>query len=211
MARTTGPLFSADATGTVGKLVTHSHWKGRTYAKRSSVPTNPNSPLQVSVRALMAFLNEAWNGFAMTQANKDSWNALAARDRTTPLNAYLAHNLQRWNEFKGPVPNPTPPSAPTNPTFTANPTATGGKGIITIAWDTNARNNGWGVAIHAQPGGAFTNTRANFKTMLTLELLTATTKVLRDIAPGTYRVQRARLKQDGTMEVGINSGSPVVT
>ena len=40
MAKTTGPLLSFDASGTTGKVMTASKWKGRTYMRLRVIPKN---------------------------------------------------------------------------------------------------------------------------------------------------------------------------
>lgn len=53
MARTTGPLFSLTASGSVGKTVVYSQWKGRPYVRRLVIPLNPRSADQAQVRNAM--------------------------------------------------------------------------------------------------------------------------------------------------------------
>jgi len=50
MAKTTGPLFSLEASGTVGNTVTYSRWKGRSYVRRRVIPLNPFAETQVDAR-----------------------------------------------------------------------------------------------------------------------------------------------------------------
>ena len=50
MAKTTGPLFSLTASGTVGKTITYSNWKGRPYVRRRVIPLNPMTDGQMDVR-----------------------------------------------------------------------------------------------------------------------------------------------------------------
>jgi hypothetical protein len=50
MAKATGPLFSLEASGTVGKTVTYSHWKGRPYVRRRVIPINVYEEFQVKAR-----------------------------------------------------------------------------------------------------------------------------------------------------------------
>ena len=50
MAKVTAPLFSLEASGTIGKTVTYSRWHGRAYARRRVIPLNPQSTEQVEVR-----------------------------------------------------------------------------------------------------------------------------------------------------------------
>lgn len=53
MAKTTGPLFSLTASGTVGRTITYSNWKGRPYVRRRVIPLNPQSADQQEVRNAM--------------------------------------------------------------------------------------------------------------------------------------------------------------
>jgi len=50
MAKATGPLFSLEASGTIGKTVTYSRWKGRPYVRARVIPLNPFDPDQVIAR-----------------------------------------------------------------------------------------------------------------------------------------------------------------
>jgi len=50
MAKATGPLFSLEASGTVGKTITYSHWKGRPYVRRRVIPINVYEADQVKAR-----------------------------------------------------------------------------------------------------------------------------------------------------------------
>jgi len=50
MAKTTGPLFSLEASGTIAKTITYSRWKGRPYSRVRVVPLNPYAADQVAAR-----------------------------------------------------------------------------------------------------------------------------------------------------------------
>jgi len=56
MAKLTAPLFSIEASGTIGKTITYSRWHGRSYARRRVVPLNPQSADQVAIRNAMRCL-----------------------------------------------------------------------------------------------------------------------------------------------------------
>lgn len=56
MARTKGPLFSLDASGTIAETIVYSRWKGRSYVRRHQIPYNPQTTKQVNVRKAMALL-----------------------------------------------------------------------------------------------------------------------------------------------------------
>ena len=53
MAKTTGPLFSLTASGTVGNTIVYSNWKGRPYVRRRIIPLNRALAGQVEVRNAM--------------------------------------------------------------------------------------------------------------------------------------------------------------
>lgn len=53
MAKTTGPLFSLEASGTIAKTITYSRWKGRPYSRVRVIPLNPFSAGQVRARDLI--------------------------------------------------------------------------------------------------------------------------------------------------------------
>jgi len=59
MAKTTGPLFSLEASGTVGHVVTYSRWKGRSYVRRRVIPLNVYETDQVAARNRIRCLGPA--------------------------------------------------------------------------------------------------------------------------------------------------------
>jgi hypothetical protein len=73
MAKTTGPLFSLDASGTVGGVVTYSQWKGRSYVRRHVIPLNPYEADQVAARNRIRCMGAAV-----------AWANLTANKRTPP-------------------------------------------------------------------------------------------------------------------------------
>ncbi len=50
MARVTGPLFSVEASGSYGGVVTFAKWKGRQYVRQLVIPANPHSAGQETAR-----------------------------------------------------------------------------------------------------------------------------------------------------------------
>ena len=94
MAKTTGPLFSLEASGTVGKTVTYSHWKGRPYVRRRVIPLNPFETDQVAARNRIRSV-----------ANGMSWCSKTALKTTPPgvtdetaIRA-ITPDDQAWNGF----------------------------------------------------------------------------------------------------------------
>lgn len=65
MARLTGPLMSLTASGTLGKAITFSRWKGIAYARTRVIPFNPQTDDQDEVRNAFTCLNEMWKRMPM--------------------------------------------------------------------------------------------------------------------------------------------------
>jgi hypothetical protein len=101
MARTTGPLFSLDASGSTAGAITFSKSKGRTYVRKLVTPKNPKSQKQTGTRAMMKYLAQLWA--TITADAKASWDDLAQAKNISPFNAFTAENLDRWQSNKAPT------------------------------------------------------------------------------------------------------------
>jgi len=211
MARTTGPLFSTDASGSMANLLTFSKWKGRTYVKMFSQPTGERTPVQASVRAMMGFLNSAWNGPVMTQAHRDAWLPDSRDQAVAPLNAYLTAGLDRWTHFTGPQVEPGYTLGGTFANVSGTWTATGGKGIITITWHLTTLNNGWGLWFHASTDPVTTIARDNLVHIEPLTTLGDHTTVITGLPPGTYNVKRRNSNTKGQISTAGGSKTTAVT
>lgn len=118
MATTKAPLFGLDASGTLGGSIVFSKWRGRTYVRRHAIPSNPRSGLQVGMRSVFKFISQDFS--SLTQNQKDAWDALAAPDNITQLNAQIRDSQSRarrnegWRRGPAETPDPTidPPTAP---------------------------------------------------------------------------------------------------
>jgi hypothetical protein len=86
MPKTTAPLLSFGASGQIAKTVVYASWKGRAYARRHVVPSNPNTVDQQSTRTAFSFLQavfkvapalvtDVWTAFAkgLVQTNRNAW------------------------------------------------------------------------------------------------------------------------------------------
>ena len=62
MAKTTGPLLSLGASGSLAKTIVFSKWKGRLYARRHVIPANPQSVAQTLTRDIFAAASDYWKG-----------------------------------------------------------------------------------------------------------------------------------------------------
>jgi len=131
MATVKAPLFGLDASGSLGDAIVFSKWRGRNYVRRHSIPSNPRSPLQVGMRSVFGYITK--NFGALTQPQKDAWDALAAPDNITQLNAQVrdAQGRARRNEGWRLGPAETPGSTPDAPT---SPTAVSRNRSIDLSW-----------------------------------------------------------------------------
>lgn len=100
MATVKGPLFSLDASGTVGGSVVFSKWKGRSYVRRHAVPANPKSAGQLGVRAMLRFLTQDWVN--LTDGQQVDWEKRAEVTNISPFNAFVSYNQTRFGLNLGP-------------------------------------------------------------------------------------------------------------
>ena len=124
MVRVKGPLFSLEASGTIGGTIVFSRWKGRDYVRRHAIPSNPRSGLQVGVRSVFGFIARDWCN--LSDESIADWTAAAAADNITPLNAHIRDAVDRARRNLGWRMNTTDPDStnngpPENLTVTAQP------------------------------------------------------------------------------------------
>lgn len=86
--------MSIDASGSVAGTLTFAKWKGRNYVRQTVIPANPQSPLQVGMRAAMKFLSQFW-ATGVSAPNKATWAANATANAISEFNAYIAYNQAR--------------------------------------------------------------------------------------------------------------------
>ena len=95
MAKVSGPLFSLDARGQVGKAVVFSFWKGVNYVRQHVVPNNPKTADQVNIRQLITDATTAWkNGdtigaIAIDAAYKTAYDAAASGMAMSGFNLFI--------------------------------------------------------------------------------------------------------------------------
>lgn len=80
------PTIAGPMSGSLGGIVA-SHNKGGQYFRLRSIPTDPASPQQVTLRGNMSSLATRWSG-VLTQVQRDAWDVYAA-------------NVPRPNRFGG--------------------------------------------------------------------------------------------------------------
>lgn len=144
MARVTGPLHSDTASGTFAKSMTFSRWKGRPYVRERVIPANPKAPKQLGVRAMMAFLAQAWASIGASP--QSSWLLDATAKGISAFNEFISANLKRWQNFQGPTKTNPATEASTGLTVSAH-VYTGGIGQVNLSLTASGSTNIWGIAI----------------------------------------------------------------
>lgn len=154
MARTTGPLMSLDASGSVASTIVFSKWKGRNYVRQLVIPANPQSGLQVGVRALITFASQYWKT-GVSDAHKATWNTLAAQQKISPFNAYIQVNGARNRAGTGFTPVNPPVTAAGEAAPTAG-TATAAYRSLSVAWTDSVGANDTATYIYSSTVTGFT-------------------------------------------------------
>lgn len=158
MVKVNGPMFSLDASGTLGDAITFSKWKGRPYVRERVIPSNPKTGAQVGRRAMFAFLTQAWN--ALSDADKATYQALADQLVASPFNAFISYNMGLWHNFL----------TPSQDIATAKAGSGSDNALTAAAWEENrikisiagsALAEAWGIIIFASLTGTFTPSVGN--------------------------------------------------
>jgi hypothetical protein len=90
MPRLTGPLFSLDASQTLGKTIVYSKWKGLNYARLRVVPNNPQSDYQTGIRETMAWgVLYFTKGSYIAAAQKTWWDTYAEGTNMSGFNRFM--------------------------------------------------------------------------------------------------------------------------
>jgi len=194
MARTYGPLFSMDASGTIGNAITFSKWKGRNYVRNRVIPHNPKSAGQTAIRAMFGFLAQAWA--AILTADKATWDDEAGYDAISDFNAYQRKNQKRYRDFKAPS-QANPAAEVGTPSVTPTPSAAAGERSITVTQTVTTANDGWAIAFFRSPTGAF---NASWDNLVAVKPISGTDDVLFIDSPlevGTYYYSTRSITVDG--------------
>jgi hypothetical protein len=195
MVKLAGPCFSLAASGSIADAITFSSWKGRQYARQLVIPENPNSVLQVSVRAMMKFLSQTWKtGVGATP--KATWLTRAKLTNISPFNAFIAANAARWREFQAPSQTDPAPETGTLPVavFTS---ATGGPSYADLLLTLTTINDCWGCMLFQSPTGTFTPSRANC--IAVIPFTATTTYTVSGLAAGTYYFDAKFFTKEGVL------------
>lgn len=142
MAKTTAPLLSFGADGSIAKTAVYSSWKGIRYARRYVVPANPRTSKQVVTRNLFKKLNTMWL-YAPPEL-KAPWLANAVGRPYTGLNKFIGFNVDG-------IDTTTPPTD--MEFFRGSPGALGGLPPVSLTLTPAALAMGAAMAVPSIPDG----------------------------------------------------------
>jgi len=94
MARVTGPLFSMDASGQLGKAIVFAKWKGRAYCREYVIPENPDDPKQHNVRAAFILMVEKWQD--QGAPTKTAWDEYAKPFAMSGFNKFMGRGMSYY-------------------------------------------------------------------------------------------------------------------
>lgn len=146
MAKTTNPLTSIEASGSIESLLTFSSSKGRSYVKKFAVPANPNSSNQV--RSRVAFSMASRMARDWPTAVETAFGTQAQNEKTTARSIFVR---EATKGFAGGV-SMTPTGIivrATQPSSTVTGSATVNPGSITWSWAVSSGGPlyGWLVVV----------------------------------------------------------------
>lgn len=209
MVKVFAPALSLDASGTIGKAITFSKWKGRHYLRERIIPANPKSGLQVGFRSMFKFLAQNWSPIA--SGDKATFDALGDSLAVSPFNAYMRANQNRWRNYKGPAVNLAAAETGTVAAWNGGtPAATGGPSNVTLEMTPATKNQNWGVAIFRSTDTGFTPGLSNCVAVILVNDTAAFTFVDSPLSVDTYYYDTRRFTTAGlwgTLDGEINGTS----
>ena len=200
--------MSVDASGTYGKALVFSKWKGRNYVRERVTPTNPKAPKQCGVRSMMGFLANQWYGLSVP--NKATWDDAALARQISSFNQYASHNLDRWQTFAAPTKAFPAAEASTGLTVTTQ-TLTGDIGFATIQITPSGATSIWGLLIFRDDAAITAPSWANCIAVIEADGANPVTYVDSPLEAGTWHYRTAVFNVDGILGAVKADGSCVVT
>lgn len=208
MAGVKGPLFSLDASGSIGDAIVFAKWKGRNYVRRHAIPANPKSVGQVSVRAMLKFLTQYWQ--SLTAGEQTDWETRAAATDISAFNAFVSYNAKRWGRYAFPSKLDPATEAGTPGTLLA-PSATAGSRSILLAVPVDTLADNWGIVIHSSLSTGFSPSRNTARQLIPAESAATFNWLDFPLTVGVevfYRFESFDDEGDSTILVGEESATP---
>jgi len=195
MVKVQAPALSLDASGSIGGAIVFSKWKGRAYARALVKPHNPKSAGQTGIRAMLSFLSQQWDGLSIPE--KATWKDLAEATNISTFNAYIAYNVRRWRENRGPTQGY--PAAEAGTAVTIGQVGTGGARSAEIVNTPSAATIGWGMAIFRKPTAGATKTYNMLIKIVPISGVSAITWIDAPLAAGHWFYASCFVCDDGSL------------
>jgi len=145
MAKTTAPLLSLGASGTIAKTMTFGSWKGVGYVRQRVVPANPKTAAQSETRNVF---REASNSFRLLPSTVvDAFAAFTTGRALTTRNAYTSEfvrQLRGKNDLADWVTSPGARGGPALASFAGVAGALAGE--IDLTYGLPTAPAGWAAA-----------------------------------------------------------------
>lgn len=211
MAGVKGPLFSLDASGSIGDAVVFSKWKGRNYVRRHAIPANPKSVGQVSMRAMMRFLTQFWASLSTNQ--QADWDVRAAATNISPFNAFVSYNMDRWGQNLG-ASKQHPATVDGAEAVMGALTVTNAVRSLIVSQTITTANDNWGIMIYRVAGGGVGMGRNELVRILPAESATAFVWTDTEVTAGQlygYDTRSLSDVADLGAAVGEQTGTPTAS
>ena len=199
MVKVKGQLLSLDAGGSIAKTIIYSKWKGRPYAKKFTLPRNPNTAAQIGLRQAMTFLSSQWP--SLLAADRDSWTEQANDRQITDLDAYNGINLTRFTENKG-LGKRSPISDAVNNVVLTPSLPVASERFVTVGATTVGGAQAWGYVFYQNGSSGFWPGPGNVVSLIFGggTFVTHTARVVPPAA-GTWFYRYGSFKQSGLLKL----------
>ncbi len=174
MATVKGPLMSIDASGSLGKTIVFTKWKGRNVVRKHVIPANPKSVTQVGLRSVFKFVTQDFTNLSV--ARKASWQAIADQSAITALNAQVATDQGLARRNLGWIIAPGE-AAGTTPDAATSFAAVSQPGAMVFTWVAGAAAPEYCWALHLKLGSTVDVDITDLVIVVAAATLTATVLV----------------------------------
>lgn len=208
MVKLRGPGLAQGAAGSIGGALVFSNWRGRSYAKKLTIPKQPRPIEQVASRAVLAFLTTQWSG--IDPFLQFTWASTDLDTQLDPYHNYIAQNVRTWHTGQAPSNRYPQTRSLILPTWTGW-TATAQGRRAEIAYNVNALNNAWGVILLRHTASLYP---PHFNYTVQLTPLTSTGWHYTwdgPLAPATYRYRFHDFTIDGKLSAAHSQKTVVIT
>ncbi|MBA7689385.1 hypothetical protein ES703_97891 [subsurface metagenome] len=208
MVKLTGPGLSIDASGSLADVLTFSNVKGHAYLKKHARPTQPRTPKQLSIRAMMSFLSAQWN--LLTTPEQATWWAIVPGRAPTPYHAFISANMARWRTFRAPSKEyPATEAGGLPATFNSNVSA--GVASLRIKIRTTGSPSPWSSFIFRNTSSMPAQTWDKLVGSIPWKSIAYHAYLDTPLAPGTYYYRLSTCTATGVWRHGLAQRTAIVT